>query len=186
MPRDIVLLMGGGFALATGFKATGLDVWLAGHLGILRDAPTWLMILAICALMTFVTEFTSNIASTTIMIPILAALAQSMQVHLLLLIVPATLSASCAFMLPVATPPNAIAFGSGELDIKDMVRAGIVLNLIGIVLVTAAIYFIGPGAGNFYQESETGALKAQLLEPFGISENAVRGASSAQQPCDCS
>jgi len=73
VPWDIVLLLGGGFALATGF-----DVWLAGHLGILRDAPTWLMILAFCALMTFVTEFTSNITSTTIMIPILAALAQSM------------------------------------------------------------------------------------------------------------
>ncbi len=110
VPWDIFLLMGGGFALATGFKATGLDVWLAGHLSILRNAPTWMMILAICALMTFVTEFTSNIASTTIMLPILAALAQSMEVKPLLLIVPATPSASCAFMMPVATPPNAIFF----------------------------------------------------------------------------
>ena len=140
VPWDIVLLMGGGFALATGFKATGLDVWLAGHLGILRDAPTWLMILAICALMTFVTEFTSNIASTTIMIPILAALAQSMQVHPLLLIVPATLSASCAFMMPVATPPNAIVFSSGWIDIRQMAQVGIVLNVLGILLVTAMSY----------------------------------------------
>ena len=140
VPWDIVLLMSGGFASATGFKATGLDVWLAGHLGILRDAPTWLMILAICALMTFVTEFTSNIASTTIMIPILAALAQSMQVHPLLLIVPATLSASCAFMMPVATPPNAIVFSSGWIDIRQMAQVGIGLNVLGILLVTAMSY----------------------------------------------
>ncbi len=98
------------------------------------------MILAICAVMTFVTEFTSNIASTTIMIPILAALAQSMQVHPLLLIVPATLSASCAFMMPVATPPNAIVFSSGWIDIRQMAQVGIGLNVLGILLVTAMSY----------------------------------------------
>ena len=83
-------------------------IWLAGHLSILRNAPTWMMILAICARMTFMTEFTSNIASTTIMLPILATLAQSMEVKPLLLIVPAMLSASCACIMPIATPPNAV------------------------------------------------------------------------------
>ncbi len=116
VPWDIVLLMGDGFALATGFKATGVEVWLAEHLSILRNAPTWMMILAICARITFVTEFTSNIASTTIMLPILAALAQSMEVKPLLLIVPATLSASCAFMMTVATPPNALFFERLDRD----------------------------------------------------------------------
>jgi sodium-dependent dicarboxylate transporter 2/3/5 len=129
-----------GFALATGFKQTGLDVWLAGHLSILRHAPPLLMILAVCTLMTFVTEFTSNIASTTIMIPVLAALAQSVEVHPLLLIVPATLSASCAFMMPVATPPNAIVFSSGWIEIKQMARVGFFLNLLGILLVTGLSY----------------------------------------------
>jgi sodium-dependent dicarboxylate transporter 2/3/5 len=140
VPWDIVLLMGGGFALAT-----GLDVWLAGHLSILRNAPTWMMILAICARMTFVTEFTSNINSTTIMLPILAALAQSMEVKPLLLIVPATLSASCAFMMPVATLPNAIFFerldrdsanGAGGFFLKC---AG---NSVGSAMSYAGIYFV--------------------------------------------
>ncbi len=140
VPWDLILLMGGGFALATGFKSTGLDVFLAGHLGVLSGAPTLLMILAICALMTFVTEFTSNIASTTIMIPILASLAQSMEVHPFLLIVPATLSASCAFMMPVATPPNAIVFSSGFIQIRQMAQVGVVLNLLGIALVTGLSY----------------------------------------------
>ena len=154
IPWDIVLLMGGGFALATGFKQTGLDVWLAGHLSILRHAPPLLMILAVCTLMTFVTEFTSNIASTTIMIPVLAALAQSVEVHPLLLIVPATLSASCAFMMPVATPPNAIVFSSGLIEIKQMARVGFLLNLLGILLVTVLSYaglhlVFGIGAADF-------------------------------------
>ena len=112
------------------------------------------MILAVCALMTFVTEFTSNIASTTIMIPVLAALAQSVEVHPLLLIVPATLSASCAFMMPVATPPNAIVFSSGWIKIKQMAQVGFFLNLLGILLVTAFSYaglylVFGIGAADF-------------------------------------
>ena len=127
---------------------------MAGHLSILHQAPTLLMILAVCALMTFVTEFTSNIASTTIMIPVLAALAQSVEVHPLLLIVPATLSASCAFMMPVATPPNAIVFSSGWIKIKQMAQVGFFLNLLGILLVTAFSYaglylVFGIGAADF-------------------------------------
>ena len=112
------------------------------------------MILAVCTLMTFVTEFTSNVASTTIMIPVLAALAQSVEVHPLLLIVPATLSASCAFMMPVATPPNAIVFSSGWIEIKQMARVGFFLNLLGILLVTGLSYaglrlVFGIGAADF-------------------------------------
>ena len=154
VPWDLILLMGGGFALATGFKATGLDVFLASHLGVLGGTSALMMILVICALMTFVTEFTSNIASTTIMIPVLASLAQSMEVHPFLLIVPATLSASCAFMMPVATPPNAIVFSSGFIQIRQMAQVGVLLNIVGIALVTGlsyiALYFVfGAAIGEF-------------------------------------
>ena len=154
VPWDLILLMGGGFALATGFKATGLDVFLASHLGVLGGTSALMMILVICALMTFVTEFTSNIASTTIMIPVLASLAQSMEVHPFLLIVHATLSASCAFMMPVATPPNAIVFSSGFIQIRQMAQVGVLLNIVGIALVTGlsyiALYFVfGAAIGEF-------------------------------------
>lgn len=142
----IVLLFGGGFALAGGFVASGLSSWLGGRLSALADAPTLVMILVTCAGLTFLTELTSNTATVEMALPVLGSLAVAMNVNPLLLMVPATLSSSCAFMLPVATPPNAIAFGTGELPMRDMVRAGILLNLIGIVLVSAAIYLLGIAA----------------------------------------
>jgi sodium-dependent dicarboxylate transporter 2/3/5 len=94
-------------------------------------------------MLTFLTELTSNTATAEMVLPVLGSLGVAIQVNPLLLMVPATLSASCAFMLPVATPPNAIVFGTGEVTIQDMVRGGIILNLIGVALITAAIYLIG-------------------------------------------
>lgn len=142
----IVLLFGGGFALAGGFTEAGLSQWLGGRLSVLADFPPLVLVLVTCTVLTFLTELTSNAATTEMALPVLGALAVAIEVNPLLLMVPATLSASCAFMLPVATPPNAIAFGSGELAMRDMVRAGIWLNLLGIVLITAAIYLLGIAA----------------------------------------
>ncbi|MGD8330335.1 MAG: DASS family sodium-coupled anion symporter, partial [Acidobacteriota bacterium] len=139
----IVILFGGGFALAGGFTESGLSAWLGSKLSAMAGMPPLLLVLITCAGLTFLTELTSNAATTQMALPVLGSLAVAIQVNPLLLMVPATLSASCAFMLPVATPPNAIAFGTGDLPMKDMVRTGIWLNLIGILLVTAAIYLLG-------------------------------------------
>jgi sodium-dependent dicarboxylate transporter 2/3/5 len=136
----IVLLFGGGFALASGFKQSGLSEWLGSQLTAFGDFPPVGMVVTICGLLTFLTELTSNTATTEMVLPILGSLAVAIQVNPLLLMIPATLSASCAFMLPVATPPNAIVFGTGEVRMADMIRAGILLNLIGMVLITATVY----------------------------------------------
>ncbi len=142
----IVLLFGGGFALAGGFAASGLSAWLGGQLSAFADFPPIILVLVTCTAITFLTELTSNAATIEMALPVLGSLAVAIEVNPLLLMVPATLSASCAFMLPVATPPNAIAFGTGELPMKDMIRAGIILNLIGVVFITAAIYLLGIAA----------------------------------------
>ena len=143
IPWGILLLFGGGLALARAFTASGLVDWLGGKLTLLADAPPFMVVGAIALMLTFLTEFTSNTATTTIMMPILGgAGAPAMGVHPLLLMVPAALSASCAFMMPVATPPNAVVFGSGRISIPQMAKAGILLNLIGVVLVTLLVYFV--------------------------------------------
>jgi sodium-dependent dicarboxylate transporter 2/3/5 len=139
----IVLLFGGGFALAAGFKESGLSIWVAhGMTGLGSVSPPF-QVLGISTVMTFLTELTSNTATTQIVLPLLASLAIAIKLNPLLLMIPATLSASCAFMMPVATPPNAIVFGSGEVTMGDMVKAGIVLNLIGIVLITGMMFLLG-------------------------------------------
>jgi sodium-dependent dicarboxylate transporter 2/3/5 len=102
-----------------------------------------LMILIICFGLTFLTELTSNTATTEMILPILASVAFAMKANPLLLMIPATLSASCAFMMPVATPPNAIVFGSGRIKIAEMARVGVVINIIGVLVITALFYIIG-------------------------------------------
>jgi len=139
----IVLLFGGGFALATGFKESGLSIWFAEQLSNLAGVAPVFLVASICTMLTFLTELTSNTATTEMILPLLGSLAVGIQVNPLLLMIPATLSASCAFMLPVATPPNAIVFGSGEIKIGDMMRIGIVMNLVGIVLITMFVYILG-------------------------------------------
>jgi sodium-dependent dicarboxylate transporter 2/3/5 len=101
------------------------------------------MVVVVCAMMTLLTELTSNTATAAVMLPILAATAVKIGVHPFVLMIPATLSASCAFMLPVATPPNAIMFGSGCLDIPTMARTGIVMNLLGLILITLLTFTLG-------------------------------------------
>ena len=143
LPWGILLLFGGGFALAQGFKDSGLSELLGQGFAAQADGlPPILLVLAVCLLLTFLTEVTSNTATIQVMLPVLAGAASAMSVNPLLVMIPATLSASCAFMLPIATPPNAIVFGSGEVEMRHMVRAGLLLNLIGAVLITLVFYFV--------------------------------------------
>ena len=142
IPWGILLLFGGGIALAAGFKTTGLAAWIGQNLGLFSQVPLIVMIMITCFMLTFLTEVTSNTATSTIFMPILAATALAMGINPLLLMIPATISASCAFMLPVATPPNAIVFGSGCVTILQMAKVGFGLNLIGIIIVTTITYLI--------------------------------------------
>jgi len=140
-PWGILLLFGGGFAIAAGFEESGLTQWVGTQLSVLKGVPIPLIVLAIALMMTFLTEVTSNTATTTMMLPILAATAGILDVNPLLLMLPATICASCAFMLPIGTPPNAIVFASGRISIMKMAKVGFLLNLITAVFVTAFIYF---------------------------------------------
>lgn len=142
IPWGILVLFGGGFALASGFQSSGLDMWLGTRFSSINFSSYALLIVAICFLLTFLTEITSNTATITMMLPVLAAMALSLDVHPFLLMIPATISTSFAFMMPVATPPNAIVFGSNYLRIADMARIGVFLNLFGILLVTGLMYLI--------------------------------------------
>jgi len=144
IPWHIILLFGGGFALAKGFQTSGLSGWVGAQFAGLENAPLPVLVAAICTVLTFLTEFTSNTATTEMILPLLASVGTATGIHPLLLMVPAALSASCAFMLPVATPPNAIVFASGHISIGQMVKAGIILNLVGIVLITAVFLLLGP------------------------------------------
>jgi sodium-dependent dicarboxylate transporter 2/3/5 len=143
VPWEIILLFGGGFALADGFQKSGLSGIIGNQLMFLNGVHPFLIVLIICTLVTFMTELTSNTALTQIILPILAAISISSHIHPLLLMIPATISASFAFMLPVGTPPNAIVFGSGRIHIKDMATAGLYLNFIGVIIVTLVFYFLG-------------------------------------------
>jgi sodium-dependent dicarboxylate transporter 2/3/5 len=143
IPWDVLILLGGGFALAAGFRTTGLSAWFAQWLSELNGLPPVAMVVSVCAVMTLLTELTSNTATAAVMLPILAATAAKVHIHPYVLMIPATLSASCAFMLPVATPPNAIMFGSGCLDIPTMARTGIVVNLLGLALITFILFSVG-------------------------------------------
>lgn len=143
IPWRVILLFGGGFSLAQAFKVSGLSQWIGQNLMFLKGLPPVFLILCVATLVTFLTEFTSNTATTAILLPISASLAQALAVNPLYLILPTVVSASCAFMLPVATPPNAIIFGSEQLRIKEMVKVGIILNFIGIGIVTLMTLSLG-------------------------------------------
>jgi sodium-dependent dicarboxylate transporter 2/3/5 len=143
LPWNIVLLFGGGFALAKGFQVTGLSSVIGNRFVGLAGVPPFLMIIAICLTITFLTELTSNTATTEMILPILASVAVAMRVNPLMMMIPATLSASHAFMMPVATPPNAIVFGSGRIKIADMAKIGVIINLLGVVVITLLFYLIG-------------------------------------------
>ena len=142
IPWGVLLLFGGGIAIANAFVASGLADIIAQQLITLASLPTWLLLLCICLAVTFLTEVTSNTATASLLMPVLAATAIATDINPVLLMVPAVMSASCAFMLPVATAPNAIVFGSGKVSIREMARAGFVLNLIGAVVITTVCLLI--------------------------------------------
>lgn len=142
IPWEIILLFGGGFALASGFKESGLSQWFGDQLIWLKEIHPFIIILSVAILITFLTELTSNVATVETFLPVLAGLAVSTEINPLLFMLPATIAASLAFMLPSATPPNAIIFGTKRLKVLDMSRTGIILNLIGIIIVTLATYYI--------------------------------------------
>ena len=140
IPWGILILFGGGIALAGGVRDTGLAAWIGNGLSFFGGFPVIVLIGVICLTVTFLTEVTSNTAVATIFMPVLAGLAATLGASPLLLMVPGAISASCAFMLPVATPPNAIVFSSGKVAMAEMSRAGFRLNLLGAVLTTLLVY----------------------------------------------
>jgi sodium-dependent dicarboxylate transporter 2/3/5 len=143
LPWHIVLLFGGGFALAQGFAESGLALWLGERMSAISALPPFLIILVIAMFMSFLTELTSNTATTEMLLPILAGIGVSININPLMLMIPATLAASLAFMLPVATPPNAIVFGTNQLKIAEMMKTGFLLNVIGVLIITLIMYYWG-------------------------------------------
>ncbi|MFW5432039.1 MAG: SLC13 family permease [Methylophilaceae bacterium] len=142
IPWGVLLLFGGGICLAKAFTASGLSAELAENLSQLSTLPVLLMIFTICLAVTFLTETTSNTASAVLLMPLLAATAIGTNIDPKLLMVPAAISASCAFMMPVATAPNSIVYASGYFTVKEMAREGIVLNICGAIIITALCYLI--------------------------------------------
>ncbi|MDG1298024.1 MAG: SLC13 family permease, partial [Saprospiraceae bacterium] len=144
LPWGILLLFGGGLAIANGFKSSGLAEWIGIQLSGLKSIDLFFILLILVSAINFLTEITSNLATTSMMLPILAPLGISVGLHPFVLMAACTIAASCAFMLPVATPPNAIVFGSGYLKISDMAKTGIWMNIIAIVLISIYAYFFMP------------------------------------------
>ena len=142
MPWGILLLFGGGMSLAVAIQRNGVGEFLGHQAAAWQGLPSWVLIILVTTLIIFLTELTSNTATAATFIPIIGGVAPGLGVHPYLLIVPAALAASWAFMLPVATPPNAIVFGSGYVSVTAMRRAGLWLNLIGICILTALVQFI--------------------------------------------
>jgi sodium-dependent dicarboxylate transporter 2/3/5 len=144
LPWGILLLFGGGMAIALGFETSGLATWVGSQMTSLEGVSTFVLVFILVTSINFLTEITSNMATTAMLLPILVSLALVIDIHPYILLVSATLAASCAFMLPVATPPNAIVFGSGYIKIYDMIKCGIWMNVISIILITLFGYYILP------------------------------------------
>lgn len=144
LPWGVLVLFGGGLSLAAALSSTGLTLWLGQQLAPLGAVNHILLVIVLTALVIFLTELTSNVATTATLLPVVAALAIELGIDPLLFVVPVTIAASCAFMLPVATPPNAIVFSTGEVKIGDMIRAGLGLNLLAIVLISLLALFLVP------------------------------------------
>jgi sodium-dependent dicarboxylate transporter 2/3/5 len=149
LPWGILLLFGGGMALAAGFKDSGLALWIGSQMTLLDGISLFLLVIILITAVNFLTEITSNLATTAMLLPILYPMAITIDVHPFILMVSATVAATCAFMLPVATPPNAVVFGSGYLRIPDMVRVGVWMNIVSIVILSLFVFFLLPILWNF-------------------------------------
>jgi sodium-dependent dicarboxylate transporter 2/3/5 len=144
LPWGVLVLFGGGLSLAGAIQHTGLAVWMGSALTGVGGWPVLLMVVVVTAGIIFLTELTSNTATAAALLPVVAALAVAVHVAPMLLVVPTALAASCAFMMPVATPPNAIVYGSGHVTLQQMMRAGVVLNLLFVLLITLAALILVP------------------------------------------
>jgi len=142
-PWHILFLFGGGYALASGFEETKLSLWIGTQLSVLQNLPTVLVAFLVVLTVTFLTEVTSNTATANVLLPIIGQLANSIGMRPATLMVPAALAASCAFMLPVATPPNAIVFATRRITMKDMAQTGLLLNFCTAGLITAWMFSWG-------------------------------------------
>jgi len=149
LPWGVLILFGGGFALAAGIEGSGLASWLAQRIGSLQGAPSWVLVPLAGAVASLISSFTSNTATVLMLCPVLAEAAVALGIHPYLLLVPATIAASFVFVLPVSTPPNAIIFGSGWVTVPAMFRAGLGLQLISLVVVPAVVYLLGGAAFGF-------------------------------------
>jgi len=143
VPWGILLLFGGGLALAKGFEVSGLSAWIGSRFEVLAEAPAAGLVASVVAIVAGLTELTSNTATASMSLPIMASLARAIEAHPLLLMIPAALAASCAFALPVATPPNAIVYGSNRVPITEMIKAGLIMNVVAVVLITALVFTLG-------------------------------------------
>ncbi|HMC01560.1 MAG TPA: SLC13 family permease [Flavobacteriaceae bacterium] len=159
LPWGIIILFGGGMALAKGFETSGLALWIGNQMTSLVGVTTIVLVLLLIASVNFLTEITSNLATTAMLLPVLAPLALTIDLHPFILMVGAAVAASCAFMLPVATPPNAVVFGSGYLRIPDMVSKGFLMNVISIIILTCFVYFLLPELWNITVEGFPEAFK---------------------------
>ena len=159
LPWGIIILFGGGMALAKGFETSGLALWIGNQMTSLVGVTTIVLVLLLIASVNFLTEITSNLATTAMLLPVLAPLALTIDLHPFILMVGAAVAASCAFMLPVATPPNAVVFGSGYLRIPDMVSKGFLMNIISIIILTCFVYFLLPELWNITVEGFPEAFK---------------------------
>lgn len=144
LPWGIILLFGGGMAIANGFESSGLALWIGNQMTLLAGMITLILVLLLIAAVNFLTEITSNLATTAMLLPVLSPMAITVDLHPFVLMVGAAVAASCAFMLPVATPPNAVVFGAGYLRIPDMVNKGFVMNIVSIIILTLFVYFLLP------------------------------------------
>lgn len=143
LPWGVLLLFGGGLSLASSVASSGLDDWFGSQVGGLGSLPTVLLIATVVLIVLFLTEITSNTATAATFIPVLGGVAIGIGAAPLSLLIPAAFAATCAFMLPVGTPPNAIVFGTGNVTIGQMMRGGVVLNITGVILITAIFYLLG-------------------------------------------
>jgi sodium-dependent dicarboxylate transporter 2/3/5 len=144
LPWGVLILFGGGLSLAAAVSSSGLALWLGESLAPLNALGTTVLVVSAVTLVIFLTELTSNLATTATLLPVVGAIALQAGVPPIVLTVPITIAASCAFMLPVATPPNAIVFATGAISIPQMVRAGVALNIAGIITVTLISLYAAP------------------------------------------
>lgn len=152
MPWGILLLYGGGMSLAKAFESSGLAIWIGNQMNAFGSFHLFFLLILLVTAINFLTEVTSNLATTAMLLPVLAPIAIEFDLHPFVLMAAAAVAASCAFMLPVATPPNAVVFGSGYLRIPDMVKKGFFLNLISILTIVLMVYFLLPALWNLTPE----------------------------------